>query len=233
MAKLKWDEVGEREYETGVDHVVLYPMTDSGTYGDGVAWNGVTQIDKNPSGGDSSPLYADNIEYLNLQSAEKHSGTINAYMFPDEFEACDGSAELVDGFEGITVGQQPRKSFGLCYRSLKGNDTKGEDYGYKLYIVYGCKASPSSKSHSTVNESPEAVSMSWTYNSTPVPIPGHKPSAVITIDSTKVNNAFLEALEAYIYGSDGDGGSSAKIPLPDKIVEIAQKYPTGTTGTGS
>lgn len=217
MAKLVWDEIEKREYETGVSNVVLYPMDSKGKYGTGVAWNGVTQIDESPSGAESSPLYADNIEYFNLMSAEKHAGTINAYSYPDEFEKCDGSANLVDGVEGILVGQQTRSPFGLAYKTLKGNYTESTDYGYVLHLVYGAKASPSSKSHSTVNESPEAVTMSWSYSATAIEIPGMKPSATITLDSTKVDTNVLNAVEDALFGTEE---KEPMLPTPAELITL-------------
>lgn len=214
--KLEWDEIGKREYETGVSNVVLFPSNASGGYSKGVAWSGVTQIDESPSGAEPTPMYADNNEYLNLMSAEKHSGTINAYMYPDEFGECDGSANLA---EGIKIGQQIRKSFGLAYTTLKGNDTAGTDYGYIIHLVYGAKSSPSSKSHASVNESPEAMTMSWTYNSTPVKVPGKKPTATLTIDSTEVSPSVLKAIEDVLYGT---ADREPSLPLPSEIIEIAR-----------
>lgn len=223
MARLKWDQVGERFYETGVDQVVLFPTKEDGTYGEGVAWNGVTQIDESPSGADATPIYANNHEYLNLLSAEKFGGTIAAYTYPDEFEECDGSKEIA---RGIKATQQTRKPFGMAYRTLKGNDTKSNDYGYILHLVYGAKVSPSSKSRSTINENTEALSMSWPFNCTATEVDGMKPTAHIMIDSTDVSASALKAIEDYIYGSDGTGSASnAQLPLPAKLAELA-----GTTG---
>lgn len=222
MAKLVWDKVGERFYETGVDHCVLYPQDTSGKYPKGVAWNGITAFTESPSGAEATPMYADNIKYLNLFSAEEFGGTIEAYTYPDEFAECDGSAEIATG---VTIGQQNRKTFGLCYRTALGNDIAGQDHGYKLHFVYGAMASPSEKAYATVNDSPEAITFSWEITTTPVNVAGFKPTASVTVDSTKVDADKLKALEEILYGKDGTGdpetgGTEARLPLPDEIMEI-------------
>ena len=213
MAKLVWDQSGERFYETGVSKGVLYPMTD-GAYTKGVAWNGLTGVTESPSGAEASPLYADNIKYLNLISNEEFGATIEAYTYPDEFAACDGSAAIA---EGVMAGQQKRNSFGFSYVTKLGNDTDGADHGYKLHLVYGCLATPSEKSYATVNESPEAITFSWTVTTTPVEVPGLKPTSCITIDSTKVNKDKLAALEAMLYGTESE---EAKLPTPTELAEL-------------
>ena len=211
MSKLVWDNTGERLYETGVKNGVLYVQDDKGAYGAGVAWNGLTAVTESPSGAEATPLYADDIKYLELMSAEEFGGTIEAYTYPDEFKACNGEADLV---EGVTLGQQTRKVFGMCYRTVIGNDTKGDAYGYKLHIVYGARASVSEKAYATINDSPEAVTFSWEFTTTPVPVEGFKPTSIITIDSTKVDAAKLAALEAILYGSEDE---DAKLPTPAEI----------------
>ena len=217
MAKLVWDEVGKRFYETGVSQCVLYPMAEGNTYGTGVAWNGITSVSESPSGAEPTALYADNIKYLNLVSAEDFSATIEAYTYPDEWAACDGSAEIADG---VTIGQQTRKGFGLCYKTILGNDTESNEYGYKLHIIYGGMAAPSEKSYASVNDSPEAITLSWSITTTPVSVPGFKPTACLTIDSTKANPEKLAALEKILYGSDGEPGSEARLPLPSEIITL-------------
>jgi len=220
MARLVWDKTGEHFYETGVKNVVLYPMSGN-SYGEGVAWNGVTSIEENPSGADFNAIYADDIKYLNIQGAEEFGATIGAYTYPDEFAECDGSAVPVDG---VAVGQQARKAFGLCYRTTIGNDTEGIEYGYKLHIVYGARVTPSGKSYSTINDSPEPAEMSWEMNTTPVAVSGFKPTSIITIDSTKFSEqedkAKLTALEDMLYGKDGEGQASTapSLPLPDLVL---------------
>ena len=213
MSKLQWDQTGERLYETGVSKGVLY-VYDNGAYTTGVAWNGLTAVTESPSGAESTPLYADDIKYLNLMSAEEFGATIEAYTYPDEFAQCDGSAELADG---VSIGQQPRKSFGLCYRTAVGNDTTGTDYGYKLHIIYGAQAAPSEKAYATINDSPEAITFSWEVTTTPVAVAGFKPTACVTIDSTKADKTKLEALEAMLYGGDD---TEATLPLPDAIASM-------------
>ena len=213
MSKIVWDQTGERLYETGVKQGVLYIPT-SGVYSKGVAWNGLTAVTESPSGAEATPLYADNIKYLNLVSAEDFGCTIEAYMYPDEFAECDGSAEITTG---VYAGQQDRKVFGLCYRTILGNDTDSNAHGYKLHLIYGCLASPSEKSYSTVNDSPEAITFSWEVKSTPVNVSGFKPTAVLTIDSTKVEPSKLAKLEEALYGSES---TEAKLPTPDEVVAI-------------
>lgn len=217
---LEWDKAGERLFETGVDRVVLYPIKDTisdatDPYAAGVAWNGVTGISQTASGGEPTPLWADNIKYLNLMSAEEAGLSIEAYTYPDEFEACDGSREIV---AGATIGLQPRKMFGLSYRTLIGNDQKQTDYGYKIHLVYGCLASPSERSYATVNDSPEAISFSWSVTTTPVEVTGFKPTSIIIVDSTKTTAGKLAALETILYGSSGTGGANPKLPLPAAVV---------------
>ena len=214
MSKIIWDNTGERTYETGVDHGVLYPIQEGGLYTKGVAWNGLTAVTESPSGAEATPLYADNIKYLNLVSAEDFGCTIEAYTYPDEFAECDGSAEIATG---VYAGQQARKVFGLCYRTILGNDTDSNAHGYKLHLIYGCLASPSEKSYSTVNDSPEAITFSWEVKSTPVNVSGFKPTAVLTIDSTKVEPSKLAKLEEALYGSES---TEAKLPTPDEVVAI-------------
>ncbi len=213
MAKLTWDDAGKKLYETGTKMGVLYPMTESG-YGTGVAWNGLTAVTESPSGAESTKLYADDNKYLDLTSVEEFGATIEAYTYPDEFAECDGSASLT---EGITIGQQDRKSFGFCYRTTLGNDTQGNAYGYKLHIVYGCKATPSEKGYSTINDSPDAVTFSWEITTTPVNVEGHKPTASLIIDSTKTKKAILDAIEAKLYGSASE---QPTLPTPAEILEI-------------
>lgn len=214
MAKLVWDQSGQRFYETGVKMGVLYVQDASGTYPKGVAWNGLTAVNETPSGAEATPLYADDIKYLNLRSAEDFGATIEAYTYPEEFEACDGSAELAPG---VKIGQQARNAFGLCYRTVVGNDIAGNDFGYKLHIIYGATAAPSEKSYSTINDSPEAITFSWEVNCTPVEIDGFKPTASLIIDSTKVDAEKLAALEAKLYGGES---SEAMLPLPAEIAEM-------------
>ena len=195
---LTWDQTGERLYETGVDRGVLY-VYDNGAYGEGVAWNGLTNVSEKPSGAEATALYADNIKYLNLISNEEFGATIEAYTYPDEFAQCDGSAEIATG---VVVGQQKRKTFGFSYRTKVGNDTDGNDYGYKIHLIYGCTAAPTEKGYATINDSPEAITFSWEITTTPIEVTGHRPTACITIDSTKVNDATkMTALEAKLYGT--------------------------------
>ena len=216
MSKLTWDASGERLYETGVKQGVLYVM-DSNSYGNGVAWNGLTAITESPSGAESTPLYADDIKYLDLRSTEEFGATIEAYTYPDEFAACDGSASLADG---VSIGQQARKMFGLCYRTTVGNDTDGTDHGYKLHLIYGATASPSEKAYETINDSPEAITFSWEITTTPVSVTGFKPTASITIDSTKADPTCLAALEAKLYGGEN---SEPTLPLPDEVKTLMTK----------
>ena len=211
MAKLVWDETGKRFYETGVKNCVLYIQGAEGNYPKGVAWNGITAITESPSGAESTPLYADDIKYLNLVSNEEFGATIEAYTYPDEFAECDGTAELV---KGVKLGQQPRKQFGLCYKTTLGNDVSKNDFGYKLHLVYGCSAAPSEKAYATINDSPEAITFSWEVSTTPVTVSGFKPTAHIEIDSTKVKPEDLAKLEDKLFGSASE---EATLPLPDEI----------------
>ena len=220
---LKWDQTGEKLYETGVEQLALYVQAADGTYPKGVAWNGVTAVNESPSGAEETALYANDSKYLGLRSKEDYGSTIEAYTYPDEFEECDGSAEIATG---VSVGQQTHKPFGFAYKSLIGNDTEGETHGYKLHLVYNASASPSEKAHSTINESPEAVTMSWEIKTTPLPIPGKKPSATITINSTKVNAAKLAAFEEILYGSST---ADATLPLPAAVIAHFTET-TGATG---
>ena len=213
MAKLVWDQTGERLYETGVKQGVLY-VQEAGAYPKGVAWNGLTAVTESPSGAEATPLYADDIKYLNLMSTEEFGATVEAYTYPDEFMVCDGSAALA---EGVYIGQQPRKTFGMCYRTTLGNDTDGNDYGYKLHIIYGALAAPSEKAYATINDSPEAITFSWELTTTPVNVTGHKPTASLVIDSTKTDATKLAALEAILYGSESE---EARLPLPDEVLEL-------------
>lgn len=210
MPALTWDTTGDRLYETGIKKGVLYPQSALGTYPLGVAWNGLTAVTESPSGAEPTPIYADDIKYLSLMSAEEFGATIEAYTYPDEFAACDGSASLT---EGVTIGQQARQSFGLSYRTTLGNDVVGEAYGYKLHLIYGAMAAPSEKAYATVNDSPEAITMSWEVTTTPVAVTGFKPTASITIDSTKVDATKLAALEKILYGDT----EAARLPLPDEV----------------
>lgn len=214
MSKLVWDETGKRLYETGVKCGVLYPLQASGLYTKGVAWNGLTAVTESPSGAESTPQYADDIKYLNLVSAEEFGATIEAFTYPDEFAICDGSIEIE---KGVIIGQQSRKTFGLSYRTVLGNDTDGVDHGYKLHLIYGCLAAPSEKAYATMNDSPEAITFSWDVTTTPVAVPNFKPTASLTIDSTKVDPDKLEALELILYGNVG---VDPRLPFPDEIAKI-------------
>ena len=212
---ITWDNVGERLFETGVDRGVLYPYNvNSKSYTNGVAWNGITSFQESPSGADVSDLYADNIKYLSLRAAENYGGTLEAYTYPDEFADLDGTRELCSG---VRIGQQSRGMFGLCYRTRIGNDSEGDSHGYKLHIIYGATASPSSKSHETVNENPAATTFSWEISTTPVTVAGYKPTAKVEIDSTKVSAEKMAELEGILYGSSS---STARLPLPDEIASI-------------
>lgn len=212
MSKLVWDEAGKRFYETGVDHGVLY-VAEDGTYGTGVAWNGLTGVTESPSGAEASALYADNMKYLNLFSTEEFGATVEAYTYPDEFEQCDGSASLATG---VTIGQQERKTFGLAYRTKVGNDVNDE-LGYKIHLIYGAKASPSERSYATVNDSPEAITFSWELSTTPVNVTGHKATASLVIDSTKVDATKLKSFEDILYGSSD---AEPRLPLPDEVITL-------------
>ena len=214
MPKLTWDNIGERLFETGVKQGVLYPIQSDGKYTKGVAWNGLTAVTESPSGAEATALYADDIKYLNLLSNEEFGATIEAYTYPDEFAECDGSAELATG---VMIGQQKRKTFGLCYRTTIGNDVEGNDYGYKLHLVYGCLAAPSEKGYSTINDNPDAITFSWEVSTTPVNVEGFKPTSQITIDSTKADPTKLAALEAVLYGG---AETEAKLPLPDEVATL-------------
>lgn len=221
MARLTWDDVGKREYETGCDRGVLYKPNSEGKYLGGVAWNGLTACNENPEGGDATDLYANNSKYLSLIAAEKYGFTIEAYTYPDEFEECDGSKEIAPG---VYAGQQTRKPFGFTFRTLLGNDTEGDEHGYKIVLAYGCKASPSSKDHATVNDSPEAATMSWDVSTTPVPAgkEGLKPTASLTIKSTKVAADKLKALEDILYGT---AEAEPRLPLPEEVITIIGALP--------
>lgn len=213
MSKLVWDQTGERLYETGVKQGVLY-VQESGAYPNGVAWNGLTAVTESPSGAEATPLYADDIKYLNLMSTEEFGATIEAYTYPDEFKVCNGEAELT---AGVSIGQQTRKTFGMCYRTTVGNDVDGNEHGYKLHLIYGAMAAPSEKAYATINDSPEAITFSWEVTTTPVNVTGFKPTSYVVIDSTKVDESKLAALEAKLYGSESE---EATLPLPDEIVTL-------------
>lgn len=217
MTKIEWDKTGERFFETGVDHGVLYIYdSDTRVYKDGVPWNGLVTVNETPSGAEPNPQYADNIKYLNLFSAEELGVTIEAFTYPDKFAECDGS---VDVEKGLTLGQQARKMFGLAYRTKIGNDVKGNDAGYKLHLLYGCKASPSERSYSTINDSPEAITFSWELSTTPIPVEGHQPTALITIDSRTYSKAKLKKLEDMLYGTED---TEPKLPLPAEIIALEE-----------
>lgn len=220
--RIVWDKVGERFFETGLDRGVLFPMGNNSQYGDGVAWNGLTAVNESPSGAEANPQYADNIKYLNLMSAEDFGATVEAYTYPPEFEACDGTAEIAPG---VTIGQQARKVFGLSYRTLIGNDVDGQEHGYKIHLIYGAQASPSEKNRQTVNDSPEAVAFSWEVSTTPVDVPGFKPTAHLTIDSTKTDPDKLKAFEDILYGKDATSEPSVeavapRLPMPAEIITL-------------
>ena len=214
MSKIVWDAIGEHTFETGVRNGVLYLKDAEGAYSNGVAWNGLTSVSESPEGAEATDLYADDIKYLTLMSAENFKATIEAYTYPVEFEECDGSATIA---KGVVIGQQSRKPFGLCYRTAIGNDTDGNEHGYKLHIVYGCQASPSEKQYSTINDSPDAVTFSWEVSTTPVNVNGKKPTATLIIDSTKADKAKLTALEAILYGAES---TEPRLPLPDEIATL-------------
>lgn len=217
MELLKWDEIGEHIYEIGVRKGVLYVMDSDGTYGDGEAWNGLSTVTQSPSGAEPTKIYADDINYLNVYSAEEFGATIEAYTYPKGFALCNGEASIANG---VTIGQQPRRAFGFCYRSVVGNDVEGEAYGYKLHFIYGAKASPSERSHASINDSPEPSPFSWEITTTPVSVSGFQPTAYVCIESKTANPEKLAALEAIIYGTAADGGSTevkARLPLPDEI----------------
>lgn len=234
MSRLVWDRTGERLYETGTDRGVLYPIQTGGLYNRGVAWNGLTAVTESPSGAEASPFYADNIKYLNIMSAEEFGATIEAYMYPDEFAECDGSAEIAPG---VSIGQQTRKVFGLCYRTVLGNDVDNNDYGYKLHLIYGALAAPSEKGYTTINDSPEPITLSWEISTTPINVAGHKPTAYVVIDSTKVDATKLARLEEILYGKNpttegGTDGVEPRLPLPDEIATIMAASASTETAAG-
>lgn len=221
--KINWDVTGEKTYETGVDHGVLYTVDENGAYSIGYAWNGLSAVTESPSGAEANAIYADNIKYLNLYSAEEFGATIEAYTYPPAFAECDGSASIATG---VMIGQQTRKTFGLCYRTKYGNDVAGEDYGYKLHFIYGAKASPSERNYQTINDSPEAIAFSWEITTTPVNVTGFMPTSYLVIDSTTADATKLAALEAILYGTAATTGENAtpavegRMPLPDEIMTI-------------
>lgn len=226
MSKLIWDQTGQKLYEMGVKNGALYVQDTNGAYPKGVAWNGLTTVTESPSGAEASPIYADDIKYINLISAEEFGATIEAYTYPDEFSVCDGSASLATG---VNIGQQARKSFGLAYKTTLGNDTEGDDHGYKLHIIYGALAAPSEKEYASINDKPEAITFSWEVTTTPVNVTGKKPTASLIIDSTKADPEKLAALEKILYG---DTGVDARLPLPDEIAAIfAGETPSALTVT--
>lgn len=228
MAALTWDKAGERVYETGVDHGVLYIPGADGAYNSGFAWNGLVSVSESPSGAEPSPQYADNIKYLNLMSAEEFGATIEAFTYPDEFAQCDGTASPV---EGVYIGQQARKTFGLSYRTLVGNDLEGTAFGYKLHLIYGALAAPTEKAYNTVNDSPEAITFSWEVTTTPVEVgDGFKPTASLTVDSTKVPAAAMKALEDVLYGG-ATGSASPKLPTPAEVIELIGPSAAGASIT--
>lgn len=214
MSKIVWDKTGERFYETGVDRGVLYVQDATGAYPAGVAWNGLTGVTESPTGAEPTPLYADNIKYLNLISVEEFEANVEAYTYPEEFEQCDGSAELAPG---VSLGQQPRKTFGLCYRTRIGNDLEGDEHGYKLHLIYGAKAAPSDKGYETINDTPDAITFSWDVTTTPVEVTGFKPTASLVVDSTKVDAAKMTAIETILYG---EAETEGRLPLPDEVLTI-------------
>lgn len=212
--KLEWDKTGEHLYETGTDHGVLFPIDDEGKYMEGVVWNGLTAVSESPDGAEPTDLWADNIKYASIRSTENFKATIEAYTYPDEFAECDGSAEVV---KGVTIGQQPRRSFGFSYRTKIGNEVLFDDYGYKLHLIYGASVSPSEKAYATINDSPEAITFSWEMTTSPVQVKGHKPTASLTIDSTKVKKEDLEAFEEVLYGT---ANTASRLPLPDEVFQF-------------
>lgn len=217
MAKIVWDQIGERFYETGVKNGVLYVQDDEGKYGNGVAWNGLTAVTESPSGAEATALYADDIKYVNLMSAEEFGATIEAYTYPDEFEACDGSASLA---AGVSIGQQPRKAFGLCYKTVVGNDVQGNALGFKIHLIYGAKAAPSERAFQTINDSPEAITFSWELTTTPVNVSGFQPTANLVIDSTKVEPEALAKIEAKLFGTESE---EPTLLLPDEVVALMKE----------
>ena len=216
MAKLVWDQAGQKFFETGVSNGVLYVSDGQGGYVNGVAWNGLTSVAENPSGAESNPVYADNIKYLNIVSAEEFGATIEAYTYPDEFMECDGSAQVV---AGVNIGQQARKSFGISYRTRVGNDVAGDNLGYKIHVIYNCQAAPSGKTYSTVNESPEAITFSWEVTTTPVPVEGFRPTATIVFDSTKLDASKMAAVEEVLYGG---ASKEASLPSIEELLALVQ-----------
>ena len=220
MSKIVWDKTGEKFYETGTKQGVLYVL-DNGAYQTGVPWNGLTAVTESPSGAEATALYADDTKYLNLMSNEEFGGTIEAYTYPDEFKSCNGEADLA---EGVSIGQQKRKAFGFSYRTVLGNDVDGADHGYKLHLIYGAQASVSERAYATVNDSPEAVTFSWEFTTTPVDVTGHKPTACLTIDSTKADATKLASLEAILYGSESE---EPRLPLPDEVATIFSSAAAG------
>ena len=227
MSELVWDQTGERLYETGTKKGVLYPQATGGTYPKGYAWNGLSAVTESPSGAEANAIYADDIKYLSLYSAEEFGATIEAYMYPDEFAECDGSAEIT---KGVSIGQQNRKPFGLSYQTILGNDTENDEHGYKLHLIYGAMVAPSEKSYQSKNDSPEAITMSWELTTTPVEVTGYKPTANITIDSTKTDPKALAAIEAVLYGKNG---GEARLPLPDEVVSIMEAAAKANTVPGA
>ena len=215
--KLKWDQTGERIYETGVSNGVLYVQKANGSYDNGVAWNGLSTVTESPSGAESNAIYADNIKYLALTSAEEFGATVEAYTYPDEFAECDGSAEVADG---VMIGQQDRKAFGMAYKTIVGNDTEKNAHGYKLHMIYGATAAPSEKGYSTVNDSPEPITLSWELSTTPVEVTGYKPTATLVLDSTKANSEKLKALEDILFGSDE---TEARLPMPNEVISLMKE----------
>ena len=215
--KLTWDQTGERIYETGVSNGVLYVQKANGSYDNGVAWNGLSTVTESPSGAESNAIYADNIKYLALTSAEEFGATVEAYTYPDEFAECDGSAEVADG---VMIGQQDRKAFGMAYKTIVGNDTEKNAHGYKLHMIYGATAAPSEKGYSTVNDSPEPITLSWELSTTPVEVTGYKPTATLVIDSTKANSEKLKALEDILFGSDE---TEARLPMPNEVISLMKE----------
>lgn len=214
MARLIWDEVGQRFFETGVKNGVLYVQDNDGSYKNGVVWNGLTAVTESPSGAEETPLYADDVKYLTLRSAEQFGATIEAYTYPEEFEQCDGSATIA---AGVTIGQQARRAFGLCYRTAVGNDIQGQEFSYKLHLLYGCTVAPSEKAYSTINDNPEAITFSWELSTVPVPVDGFKPTASLVIDASKVDEGKMQLLEDALFG---DESNEAKLLLPNEIMEM-------------
>lgn len=223
MSKLVWDQIGEHFYETGTKMGVLYTPSETDPYGVGEAWNGLSAVTESPSGAEATPIWADDIKYLSLLSAEQFGATVEAYTYPDSFEACDGSKEIS---KGVTIGQQPRTPFGLCYRTILGNDTMLDAYGYKLHLLYGCKAATSDKSYKTKSDSPEAALMSWTLDTTPVAVSGALPTASLTINSTKIPEVALKAIEDVLYGTETE---EPRLPLPDEVKSIIDQATSGGT----